>query len=278
MSYLRYFLYKTNTPENFVSAIRYIRINGKKVENLCDGEKYESELNNLHYEIKTSMKRNKKEIELETWIINEKRLIKNSYGKYDYEGNLLESRIYTGPESERYNSIIDDRYHNKMLCEIVCCDHVKNYWDEIKISDKLLKLDISNKMCGVIIKAENEIIKYNPVKITMSSIEKYFKGKEKMFYLEHLITKNAKVMSYMLNDENENYKENKLNSGMSMLLGVEIYGDVLLVDWNNKNISKTDYESIIKYLYNLDKREYYENKMKEFENLMINGGYEIKYV
>ena len=268
MSYLRYFLYKTNTPENFVSATRYIRINGKKEENLNENEKYESELNYLHYELKTSIKRTEKEIELETWIINEKRLIKNSYGKYDYEGNLLESRIYTGPESERYNSIVDDRYHSKMLCEIVCSNHVKNYWDEIKISEDLSHLEISNKMCGVIIKEENEIIKYNPVKITMKSIEMYFKGKEKMFYLEHLMKENPKVMCYMLNEENESYKENKLNHCMSVLLGVEIYGDVLLVDWNNKKISKNNYESIIKYLYNLDKSEYYESKMKEFENLM----------
>ena len=130
MSYLRYFLYKTKIPENVECAIRHIRISGEKIENLKEKEKYKSDLNYLHYELKTSIKRNEKEIEIETWIINEKRLIKNSYGKYDYEGNLLESRIYTGPESERYNSILDDRYHNKMLNEIICSKHVKEYWDK----------------------------------------------------------------------------------------------------------------------------------------------------
>lgn len=53
------------------------------------------------------------------------------------KGNLLESRIYTCPESERYNSIVDDRYHNKLLNEIVCSPHVKSYWDEIKMSEEL---------------------------------------------------------------------------------------------------------------------------------------------
>ncbi len=278
MSYLRYFLYKTNLPENFVSAIRNIRINGKKVENLHENQKYESELNYLHYELKTSIKRNEKEIEFESWIINEKRLIKNSYGKYDYEGNLLESRIYTGPESERYNSTVDDKYHSKMLCEIICCDHIKNYWDEIKLNEELPHMEISNKMCGVVVRSEKEITDYNPVKITMSSIEIYFKGKEKMLYLEHLMKKNPKVICYMLNDEEKSYKENKLNHGMSILLGVEIYGDVLLVDWNNKKISKKNYELMIKYLYNLDKKEYNESKIKEFENLMKNSGYKIEHI
>lgn len=278
MSYLGYFLYKTNTPENFEKTIRHIRINGKKEENLKEKEKYKSELNYLQYEIKTEMKRNEKEIEIESWIINEKRLIKNSYAKYDYEGNLLESRIYTGPESERYNSITDDRYHSKMLGEIICSDNVKEYWDEIKINEELPKLDIMNKMCGVIIKTSNEILDYNPVKITMKSIETYFKGKEKMYYLEHLMNENKKVMCYMLNDEDNNYKNNDINMIMSALLGVEIYGDVLLVDWGNKKISKRNYVKIINYLCNLDKNEYYESKMKEFENLMEKSGHKVKYI
>ena len=41
----------------------------------------------------------------------------------------------------------------------------------------------------------------------MESIEKYFKGKE-----------NSKAMCYMLNDEDEKYKENKLNMCMSACL------------------------------------------------------------
>lgn len=132
-------------------------------------------------------------------------------------------------------------------------------------------------MIGVIIKAETKMVNYSPVKMTVSSIEHYFKGKERMYYLEHLIKENSKVMCYMLNDESENYVENKLNDVMSGLLGVAIYGYVLLVDWEKK-ISEKNYEKMINYLKNLDKKEYYEGKLKEFEELMIKGGYKIEYV
>jgi hypothetical protein len=273
VSYIRYFIYKTKTPENFEEVIRHIRINGEKVVNLKENERYKSDLSSLNYEMKTIMKRTEKDIEIETWIINEKRLIKNSYGKYDYEGNLIESRIYSGPESEKYYSTLDDRYHSKMLNEIVCCKDVKEYWDEIRTNDELPKIDIMNKMCGVIIKRVNNITEYNPVKITMSSIEVYFKGKEKMYYLEHLMRENNKVMCYMLNEENEE----EINIGISGLLGMEVNGDVLLVDWNNKRISRKDYENIIKYLYNLDKKKLREDKLREFEELMKKDGYKVNH-
>ena len=128
-------------------------------------------------------------------------------------------------------------------------------------------------MCGVIIKRVNNITEYNPVKITMSSIEVYFKGKEKMYYLEHLMRENKKIMCYMLNEENED----EINIGISGLLGMEVNGDVLLVDWNNKRISRKDYENIIKYLYNLDKRKMHEDKLREFEELMKKDGYKINH-
>lgn len=62
MSYLIYFMYKTGLPENFVSATRHLRINGSKIENLIDNEKYESVLTYLHYELKTIIKRSKTEV------------------------------------------------------------------------------------------------------------------------------------------------------------------------------------------------------------------------
>ena len=94
-----------------------------------------------------------------------------------------------------------------------------------------------------------------------------------MYYLEHLMRENKKIMSYMLNEENED----EINIGISGLLGMEVNGDVLLVDWNNKRISRKDYENIIKYLYNLDKRKMHEDKLREFEELMKKDGYKINH-
>jgi hypothetical protein len=265
MSYLAYFLYKTNAPSNFSRLVHNLRLDDEVYLDLDLHKKVNCKYS--FWEMKFIMTKINDTINIETYAMDSNMLVKNADASFGYNGILVKSKIFYG-FGETYDTELDNSYYVKMFNEINSKENIKNYWDVVETNNDLQLFEIDGSFRGVL-SDPVEKNSFKEVKFKMGCVDKYFKNNVTIKHVDFLKDINESLICYYCDDDTQ------CNELASSIINDELNGKVLFVDYGANKMTKRRFDEIIAYSYRKDRQKYGENNIKKMMEMFTRQGFNV---